>query len=80
VAGGIGGGGGQFQLPIGGRTGGGGSIIPVILVCLPGWYFGFDPSQILGAAMAPAAGPGGGQSAPTSGGHGQLHRAPANDR
>jgi predicted metalloprotease len=42
------GGGGQFRLPIGGRTGGGGSIILVILVVLAGWYFGFDPSQILG--------------------------------
>jgi predicted metalloprotease len=42
------GGGGQFRVPIGGRTGGGGSILLVILVVLAGWYFGFDPSQILG--------------------------------
>ena len=49
--GGIGGGGG-FQIPIGGRTGGGGSILLVILVVIAGWYFGFDPSAILGGGFS----------------------------
>ncbi|RUW75387.1 neutral zinc metallopeptidase, partial [Mesorhizobium sp. M1E.F.Ca.ET.063.01.1.1] len=48
LGGGLGGSPGQFRIPIGGRAGGGSSIILVILVVLAGWYFGFDPSQILG--------------------------------
>ncbi|MDX8456500.1 neutral zinc metallopeptidase [Mesorhizobium sp. VK9D] len=55
------GGGGQFRVPIGGRTGGGGSIILVILVVLAGWYFGFDPSQILGDGSGGLSPGGGGQ-------------------
>nr|WIE93873.1 zinc metallopeptidase [Mesorhizobium sp. WSM4875] len=75
--GGFGGGGPrQFRVPIGGRAGGGGSIIFVILVVLAGWYFGFDPSQILGEGGGLVPG-GGGQitedsSSPDSG-------APATD-
>ncbi|MDX8457807.1 KPN_02809 family neutral zinc metallopeptidase [Mesorhizobium humile] len=65
------GGGGQFQLPIGGRTGGGGSILLVILVVLAGWYFGFDPSQILGGGD-------GGQITDNSGSQ-DNGGAPAND-
>ncbi|MEI9400922.1 neutral zinc metallopeptidase [Mesorhizobium argentiipisi] len=63
------GGDGQFRIPIGGRTGGGGSIILVILVVLAGWYFGFDPSQILGD--------GGGQITEDTGS--QNGGSPAND-
>ena len=55
------GGGGQFRVPIGGRTGGGGSILLVILVVLAGWYFGFDPSQILGDGSGGLVPGGGGQ-------------------
>lgn len=70
--GGLGGGGGQFRIPIGGRTGGGGSIFLVILVVLAGWYFGFDPSTILGGGgLAPG---GGGQITEDSG-----SATPAND-
>jgi hypothetical protein len=59
LGGGLGGSPGQFRIPIGGRAGGGGSIIFVILVVLAGWYFGFDPSQILGDGSGSL--PGGGQ-------------------
>ncbi|SFO03035.1 hypothetical protein SAMN03159463_00898 [Mesorhizobium sp. NFR06] len=61
LGGGLGGGPGQFRIPIGGRTGGGGSIILVILVVLAGWYFGFDPSQILGDGSGGLLPGGGGQ-------------------
>jgi len=71
LGGGLGGSPGQFRIPIGGRAGGGGSIIFVILVVLAGWYFGFDPSQILGDGSGSLPG-GGGQitedsSSPDSG-------------
>ncbi|WP_192256867.1 KPN_02809 family neutral zinc metallopeptidase [Mesorhizobium silamurunense] len=69
--GGFGGGSpGQFRIPIGGRAGGGSSIILVILVVLAGWYFGFDPSQILGD--------GGGQITDNSGAQDSTG-APASD-
>ncbi|MDX8480209.1 neutral zinc metallopeptidase [Mesorhizobium sp. VK24D] len=61
---------GQFRVPIGGRAGGGSSIILVILVVLAGWYFGFDPSQILGD--------GGGQITDNSGAQDSTG-APASD-
>ena len=71
LGGGLGGSPGQFRIPIGGRAGGGGSIIFVIMVVLAGWYFGFDPSQILGDGSGSLPG-GGGQitedsSSPDSG-------------
>jgi predicted metalloprotease len=73
--GGLGGPGGQFRIPIGGRAGGGSSLLIVVLVVLAGWYFGFDPSQILGD--------GGGQPTDGSGqitdDSGQGSGAPAND-
>jgi uncharacterized protein len=72
------GGGGQFQLPIGGRTGGGGSIILVILVVLAGWYFGFDPSAILGGGDGGLLPGGGGQITDNSGSQDSTG-APAND-
>ncbi|CDX24227.1 conserved hypothetical protein [Mesorhizobium sp. ORS 3324] len=68
--GGLGGSPGQFRVPIGGRAGGGSSIILVILVVLAGWYFGFDPSQILGD--------GGGQITDNSGAQDSTG-APASD-
>ncbi|TPI31994.1 neutral zinc metallopeptidase [Mesorhizobium sp. B3-2-1] len=77
--GGIGSGGGQFQLPIGGRTGGGGSIILVILVVLAGWYFGFDPSAILGGGDGGLLPGGGGQITDNSGGQDSGAGTPAND-
>ncbi|WP_027058652.1 KPN_02809 family neutral zinc metallopeptidase [Mesorhizobium loti] len=76
--GGIGGGGGGFQLPIGGRTGGGGSILLVILVVIAGWYFGFDPSAILGGGDGSLLPGGGGQVTDNSGGQ-NSGAAPAND-
>ncbi|MDX8433213.1 neutral zinc metallopeptidase [Mesorhizobium abyssinicae] len=73
-SGGFGGGSpGQFRIPIGGRTGGGSSIFIVILVVLAGWYFGFDPSQILGG------GDSGGQITDDSGSEGGGAGAPASD-
>ncbi|MDX8441697.1 KPN_02809 family neutral zinc metallopeptidase [Mesorhizobium australafricanum] len=71
LGGGLGGSPGQFRVPIGGRAGGGGSIILVILVVLAGWYFGFDPSQILGDGS-------GGQITDDSGSQ-DNGGAPAND-
>ncbi|MBZ9851286.1 zinc metallopeptidase [Mesorhizobium sp. CA14] len=68
--------GGQFRIPIGGRTGGGGSIILVILVVLAGWYFGFDPSQILGDGGGLL--PGGGDQITDNSGS-DNGSAPAND-
>ncbi|SDA82107.1 KPN_02809 family neutral zinc metallopeptidase [Mesorhizobium qingshengii] len=77
--GGIGGGSpGQFRIPIGGRAGGGGSIFLVILVVLAGWYFGFDPSTILGGGDGGLA-PGGGEVTDNSGGQDSGAGAPAND-
>lgn len=74
AGGGFGGGSpGQFRIPIGGRTGGGSSIFIVILVVLAGWYFGFDPSQILGG------GDSSGQITDDSGSEGGGAGAPASD-
>jgi predicted metalloprotease len=64
---------GQFRIPIGGRAGGGSSIFIIILVVLAGWYFGFDPSQILGG------GDSGGQISDNSGNQGGDTGAPASD-
>ncbi|CAN7565591.1 KPN_02809 family neutral zinc metallopeptidase [Mesorhizobium sp. LjNodule214] len=69
---------GQFRIPIGGRTGGGSSIFIVILVVLAGWYFGFDPSQILGGGDSGAPG-GGGQITDNSGSQDGGTGAPASD-
>ncbi len=78
--GGLGGGPGQFRVPIGGRTGGGGSILLVILVVLAGWYFGFDPSQILGSGDSGGVLPGGGgQITDNSGGQDEGAGTPASD-
>jgi predicted metalloprotease len=79
--GGFGGGSpGQFRVPIGGRTGGGGSILLVILVVLAGWYFGFDPSQILGTGDSGGVLPGGGgQITDNSGGQDEGAGTPASD-
>ncbi len=78
--GGFGGGGpGQFRVPIGGRVGGGGSIFLVILIVLAGWYFGFDPSQILGGGDGGLLPGGGGQISEDSGGQDSGANAPAND-
>ena len=79
--GGFGGGSpGQFRVPIGGRTGGGGSILLVILVVLAGWYFGFDPSQILGSGDSGGVLPGGGgQITDNSGGQDEGAGTPASD-
>lgn len=75
--GGFGGGSpGQFRVPIGGRAGGGSSIILVILVVLAGWYFGFDPSQILGDGSGV---PGGGGQITDDSGSPDSTGAPAND-
>jgi len=74
--GGIGGPGGQFRIPIGGSAGGGGSILFVILVVLAGWYFGFDPSMILGGGDSGQVTDGSGQFTDNSG---QGTGAPAND-
>ncbi|UVK41120.1 zinc metallopeptidase [Mesorhizobium sp. AR10] len=75
--GGFGGGSpGQFRIPIGGRAGGGSSIFIVILVVLAGWYFGFDPSQILGGDDGSVTPGGGGQITDNSGGQ---DGAPASD-
>ena len=76
LGGGLGGSPGQFRIPIGGRAGGGGSIIFVILVVLAGWYFGFDPSQILGDGGGLLPG-GGGQITQDSGS--QDSGTPASD-
>ncbi|MDX8514394.1 KPN_02809 family neutral zinc metallopeptidase [Mesorhizobium captivum] len=75
--GGLGGSPGQFRIPIGGRAGGGSSIILVILVVLAGWYFGFDPSQILGDGSGGLV-PGGGQITDSSGSQDSTG-APASD-
>ncbi|TJW41833.1 MAG: neutral zinc metallopeptidase [Mesorhizobium sp.] len=68
-----GGGPGQFRIPVGGRAGGGGisGIVIVGLIFLAGWYFGFDPSQILGDN--------GGQITDNSGEQGGGTGAPASD-
>ncbi|RWL94731.1 MAG: neutral zinc metallopeptidase [Mesorhizobium sp.] len=71
-------GGGQFRIPIGGRAGGGSSIILVILVVLAGWYFGFDPSQILGDGGGGLVPGGGGQITDDSGSQDSTG-APASD-
>jgi uncharacterized protein len=77
--GGFGGGSpGQFRIPIGGSAGGGTSIFIVILVVLAGWYFGFDPSQILGGGDGSVPG-GGGQITDNSGSEGGGTGAPASD-
>ncbi|BCG93426.1 KPN_02809 family neutral zinc metallopeptidase [Mesorhizobium sp. 131-2-1] len=77
--GGFGGGSpGQFRVPIGGSAGGGTSIFIVILVVLAGWYFGFDPSQILGGGDSGVPG-GGGQITDNSGSEGGGSGAPASD-
>ncbi|MER8425689.1 neutral zinc metallopeptidase [Mesorhizobium sp. M1403] len=78
-SGGLGGGPGQFRIPIGGRAGGGGmsGIIIVGLIFLAGWYFGFDPSQILdNSGLQPG---GGGQITDNSGEQGGGTGAPASD-
>ncbi|WP_256753722.1 neutral zinc metallopeptidase [Mesorhizobium sp. Mes31] len=78
--GGIGGGSpGQFRIPIGGRAGGGGSIFLVILVVLAGWYFGFDPSTILGGGDGGLAPGGGGQITDNGGEQDSGAGTPAND-
>ncbi|TIO78745.1 MAG: neutral zinc metallopeptidase [Mesorhizobium sp.] len=77
LGGGLGGSPGQFRIPIGGRAGGGSSIILVILVVLAGWYFGFDPSQILGDGSGGLV-PGGGQITDDSGSQDSTG-APASD-
>jgi predicted metalloprotease len=78
--GGIGGGSpGQFRIPIGGRAGGGGSIFLVILVVLAGWYFGFDPSTILGGGDGGLAPGGGGQVTDNGGEQDSGAGTPAND-
>ncbi|MER8912703.1 zinc metallopeptidase [Mesorhizobium sp. M0761] len=79
--GGFGGGSpGQFRIPIGGRTGGGGSILLVVLVVLAGWYFGFDPSQILGSGDGGGVLPGGGgQITDNSGAQDDGAGTPASD-
>ena len=74
--GGLGGPGGQFRIPIGGRAGGGSSLIIVVLVVLAGWYFGFDPSMILGGGDSGQVTDGSGQITDDSG---QGTGAPAND-
>src|SRR5438067_617850 len=76
--GGLGGGPGQFRFPIGGRAGGGSSVILVILVVLAGWYFGFDPSQILGDGSGGFVPGGGGQITDNSGARDSTG-APASD-
>ncbi|MET3592356.1 putative metalloprotease [Mesorhizobium shonense] len=76
--GGLGGSPGQFRIPIGGRAGGGSSIILVILVVLAGWYFGFDPSQILGDGSGGLVPGGGGQITDNSGSQDSTG-APASD-
>lgn len=76
LGGGLGGSGG-FRIPIGGRAGGGGSsILIVILVVIAGWYFGFDPSQILGGGDSGQVTDGSGQITDSSG---EGSGAPAND-
>ncbi|MDX8447733.1 KPN_02809 family neutral zinc metallopeptidase [Mesorhizobium captivum] len=75
---GLGGSPGQFRIPIGGRAGGGSSIILVILVVLAGWYFGFDPSQILGDGSGGLVPGGGGQITDNSGSQDSTG-APASD-
>lgn len=78
--GGIGGGGpGQFRIPIGGRAGGGSSLFIIVLVVLAGWYFGFDPSQILGGDSGGLLPGGGGQITDNSGGQDGGTGAPASD-
>ena len=77
--GGLGGSPGQFRVPIGGRTGGGGSILLVILVVLAGWYFGFDPSQILGGGDGGLLPGGDTQITDNSGGQDAGTGAPASD-
>ena len=78
LGGGLGGSPGQFRIPIGGRAGGGSSIILVILVVLAGWYFGFDPSQILGDGSGGFVPGGGGQITDNSGARDSTG-APASD-
>ncbi|RUW24358.1 neutral zinc metallopeptidase, partial [Mesorhizobium sp. M1E.F.Ca.ET.041.01.1.1] len=78
LGGGLGGSPGQFRIPIGGRAGGGSSIILVILVVLAGWYFGFDPSQILGDGSGGLVPGGGGQITDDSGSQDSTG-APASD-
>ncbi|MER9331561.1 zinc metallopeptidase [Mesorhizobium sp. M0152] len=78
--GGLGGGSpGQFRIPIGGRAGGGSSIFLVILVVLAGWYFGFDPSTILGGGDGGLLPGGGGQITDNSGGQDGGTGTPASD-
>jgi predicted metalloprotease len=72
----LGGPGGQLRIPIGGRAGGGSSLLIIVLVMLAGWYFGFDPSQILGGGDSGQVADNSGQTVDDSG---QGTGAPAND-